>query len=470
MLNFKELSTDGNDFELLIRELLFEKGFDVYWSGKGPDGGRDLLCIETLDSTIAPNQRTWLVQCKHTAHSGKAVGTGDLDDIIDSCAHHNVDGYLLVCSTYPSSTVVDRLNGITDNKNHKITATYWDSVKIERMLNTPKTWTVAQQFFPISANERGWKIYATETQNHWIVTFEGYYFHLKNRISPYAEINLDIIAEKLEFIGKVKLLSNHYLRIRAVYYDDKNTNYHWYIDYLYPTGEDPIATGSSIEDFLYNSNIFHDGLGHYIDVYCYQFLPTSDYFDKDHYDYYTPYLYEFQSGQSRPKQYFIKNAAGKDVYITDEEMDESFHTKKFEELVVVFKKLDFINIIRSINSNLEYLETFSSGVEWDQIVDHFGIEVDSFYSASILFDCEDFRELEMLLKRIPMSLDNFFRVNKRYIFPPGGEFDNDCSYELQLCIHPLKVKDKTSGRKLFNLYFEEVIKGINSYLNENKEN
>ena len=33
MLDFKELSKDGKEFELLIRELLFSQGFKVYWSG-----------------------------------------------------------------------------------------------------------------------------------------------------------------------------------------------------------------------------------------------------------------------------------------------------------------------------------------------------------------------------------------------------------------------------------------------------
>lgn len=42
MIDFKELDKDGNDFELLIRELLYNKGLEVYWSGKGIDGGKDL--------------------------------------------------------------------------------------------------------------------------------------------------------------------------------------------------------------------------------------------------------------------------------------------------------------------------------------------------------------------------------------------------------------------------------------------
>ena len=53
MLDFKEIDQDGTDFELLIRELLIVLGYRVYWSGRGADGGKDLLCIESRDSFFA---------------------------------------------------------------------------------------------------------------------------------------------------------------------------------------------------------------------------------------------------------------------------------------------------------------------------------------------------------------------------------------------------------------------------------
>lgn len=74
MINFKELSSSGDEFELLVRELLYNKGLEVYWSGKGPDGGKDLLCIERNNSCFKTSTKKWLVQCKHNANSGKAVG------------------------------------------------------------------------------------------------------------------------------------------------------------------------------------------------------------------------------------------------------------------------------------------------------------------------------------------------------------------------------------------------------------
>jgi len=109
MLDFTELSDDGQEFEQLIRELLFSLGFKVFWSGRGPDGGRDLLCLEERESIFHKDVRRWLVQCKHKARSQSSVGINDLDDIVDSCTQHDCEGYLLVTSTQPSSAVVQRL-------------------------------------------------------------------------------------------------------------------------------------------------------------------------------------------------------------------------------------------------------------------------------------------------------------------------------------------------------------------------
>lgn len=186
MLDFKELDKDGKEFELLIRELLFSKGFKVYWSGVGPDGGRDLLCIEEHKSFFAPSQKKWLIQCKHNANGGGSVGIKDLDDIVDSCLQHDATGFMLACSTQPSSAVVARLESINNNPKNDITAIYWDYVFIEQALSSPALWRVAQRFFPISSEASSWKVYATENPNHWVVNFKGYYFHLANRIARQA--------------------------------------------------------------------------------------------------------------------------------------------------------------------------------------------------------------------------------------------------------------------------------------------
>jgi Restriction endonuclease len=106
MLDFTQLPKDGVDFERLIREMLLAMGYRAYWSGKGPDGGRDLLCVEERESIFRPDSRTWLIECKHFARAGRSVGVDDLGDILTKCAQHSADAYLLACSTQPSSSVV----------------------------------------------------------------------------------------------------------------------------------------------------------------------------------------------------------------------------------------------------------------------------------------------------------------------------------------------------------------------------
>jgi hypothetical protein len=78
MINFKELPDDGVAFEQLIRELLIREEFEVRWTGVGPDGGRDLIFTERTLGPMAGFERTWLVSCKHNAHSEKSVGINDL--------------------------------------------------------------------------------------------------------------------------------------------------------------------------------------------------------------------------------------------------------------------------------------------------------------------------------------------------------------------------------------------------------
>lgn len=52
MIDFTELPTDGIKFEKLVRELLIRSGFEVHWTGVGPDGGRDLVVIEQAQGAL----------------------------------------------------------------------------------------------------------------------------------------------------------------------------------------------------------------------------------------------------------------------------------------------------------------------------------------------------------------------------------------------------------------------------------
>lgn len=295
MLDFTELSADGQEFEQLIRELLFSLGYKIFWSGKGPDGGRDLLCLEELDSIFMPSTRKWLIQCKHKAVSGNSVGINDLDDIIDSCMQHDCDGYLLVTSTQPSSSVVSRLEQVTSNERNALVATYWDAVEIERKLNTAQQWYIAQRFFPNSASE--WQIYASERPNHWTANYKGYYFHITNRIGSNCQFYLDEVERKIGELEEFadSLVDKHFFRLRSVYFDDKHGTFSWYIDYMHP--HDQKAAGKP-EEF---ESWFEEEWNHHHDFEVRSYLEYSDHYDPDHYDYYDQNMGQFILGLPRKK-------------------------------------------------------------------------------------------------------------------------------------------------------------------------
>lgn len=462
MLDFKELPKDGNDFELLIRELLFKMGYRVYWSGKGPDGGKDLICIEEFDSNIMPSERKWLIQCKHTAHSEKAVGIGDLDDIIDSCVQHDATAYLLVCSTYPSSTVVNRLEGIT--KSSKFEATYWDSVTLERMLKTPQTWPIAQRFFPISANSENWQVYATESPNHWLVNYKGYYFHISNRIQSFAEMHLDSLRDRISDIENISLPEKHQLRLRAVYYDDKNGNYQWYIDYLYPMNENPYITNYFIKRILGNGHVLDDGQIHYFDVRSYQYSIYSDHYDPDHSDYYTPFLTDFLTGNERSVQYTMRLPGDKKLLISKEDEDNLFRNQKFDELVAAFNEFEFIKVLGAVNSSIEDIDKFHNLFNWNEILESLNIDYDLFFSAKITFNCTKFESLISLLKTLPNNIETHFKLSKRYIITLEENQPCDESiYDLVFSLHPVTIKNKVMARKRFNKYFNDILNKLKSF-------
>ena len=147
MFDFKELPKDGTAFELLVRELLYRRGLEVYWTGKGPDGGKDIVCIERVAGNFNTFEKRWVVQCKHNAHSGKAVSSDDVPSIVENCLANDATGYLLACSTYVSSGLSESLHGIHGNGKSNISTAVWDGTKIEMELLKPQNWDIAVTFF-----------------------------------------------------------------------------------------------------------------------------------------------------------------------------------------------------------------------------------------------------------------------------------------------------------------------------------
>lgn len=307
MLDFTELPADGVRFEQLIREILIRSSFEVHWTGTGPDGGRDLVAIERALGPLAQFERRWLVSCKHYANSGRSVGLDDVTDISDACAAVDASGFLLACSTQPSSTVVRRLEEIELNRG--IVTRYWDSIELEKRLDSPSTFPLINIFLPKGSAAMPWKIYNTTRPSFWAANYKDYFLYLGSRTSNlFPQLgDVENIVARIESIKlpKGENWNKHYVRPRGVYFDDKNEQYSVFADYLYPEGKQKkTLTPKQINAVLKDGEgLYSDGQSMwYLTRWDIRYVATnqiSDRFHLDHKDYYEPYIDNFRIGHSR---------------------------------------------------------------------------------------------------------------------------------------------------------------------------
>jgi hypothetical protein len=206
------------------------------------------------------------------------------------------EGYLLVCSTYPSSKVVERLEGISRSQTGLI-ASYWDAVALERLVSTPTAYPLAQRFFPKSASR--WQIFATDLPNRWVANYDGFYFHLSNRIGS-EPLHLTSVEGRVRELRAITLPRGHSLRLRAVYRDDKNGCYTWFVDYMLPTTDQPGISQADLLDTMQNEYPWEDGQVYFFDFRLVRYSASSDHHDLDHYDYYLPFMSHYYWGSERP--------------------------------------------------------------------------------------------------------------------------------------------------------------------------
>lgn len=463
MLDFKELSQNGDDFELLVRELLYNKGLEVYWSGKGPDGGKDLLCIETYKSNFKSITKRWLIQCKHNAHSGKSVGTSELGSIENSCLQHNADGYLLVCSTYPSSSVVSTLDGIEHNS--KLTTSFWDYRTLERQLLVPENWSLVNMFFPKSAQNLQWQISKIDTY-FWHANYKGNIFYFSLRIGTNCDHYLKYIADRIEELHQLHMLNEHYLRIRAVYFDDKYTNFTLYLDYLVPSGttQEEFNPPAEVIDFCHERII--DGVYYNIDLAIYEYNGYSDNFDLDHQSYYSYYLSDFKTGCLRHKTGNLYSVFRDNPFCYTEKITND----AFNNLSDIFCKLPFIRVLKITNAQIEKISYFTDNFSWIDTIQSTGFNLDNFFDTEIRFECDSFKDLCDLLSTFPQSVNQHFSLVQDHIFLPdtGYDSDEDTIFTLHIKVHPAIAISKLQFRKYLNQYMSEIKDAVSSYI-ENLE-
>jgi uncharacterized protein CbrC (UPF0167 family) len=405
-MDFSELPVDGQAFEQLVRELLFSLGLHVQWSGRGADGGRDLICRETLTGVFTPQSKTWLVQCKHKAHGGGSVGVNDLDQIVDSCQQHGASGYLLVCSTQPSSAVINRIEAITSSNANNIEALYWDAVTLERLLSTSGQWAIAQRFMPKSCGN--WKLYATEAPNDFIAHYNGYVFHLSNRIGSRADHHLPSIANRIAEMEAIKMPKWHSLRPRCVWHNDKGCDYMWYIDYMHPHNEKPVWSVIELKKVLLDGWALEDGQILNWDIKIVQYMRHSDHYDKDHYDYYTKYIPNFLTGKNRKEIDLAEYYATKQDVETLEAKAEENRNLMFHQLCVSFNRYPFLKLIRAINSNPHLIKKMERRLNWSSIFNFMSESIDHLFSAEFVFRVYDDSLFHQLVAALPQGEGGFF--------------------------------------------------------------
>jgi hypothetical protein len=172
------------------------------------------MVVEKLSGRLADSTRTWLVQCKHYAHSGKTVGRNDIASLIDDCKQAGATGYLLACSTMPSAGLVTKLAELSAQPQNDLVARSWDHVEIER--------------------------------RRWTANYGASFVILACRVGgePPSLQDCSLVIDSLFGIIKKRedreWWDQEDVRPRLIYWDDKHGQLRVYADYLVPDADEPL--------------------------------------------------------------------------------------------------------------------------------------------------------------------------------------------------------------------------------------
>ncbi len=289
-IDFTELGRDGKSLEQLVREMLLILDLRPRWSGCGADQGRDILVGEPLSGPLSPTgaERSWLVQCKHYAHSNRSVGRKDVGAFDADCRQAGATAYLLVCSTQPSSGLVTKLREISQHPENRLFTHFWDSVDLEKKLFEPRFFALGHLFFPKSFSSRPWKLWNRGAPNIWSAHYRTYFVHLSSRIAG-QHPNLVECERIFRRVEGVRLRGKEWFRPRAIRFDDYNGAYEVCCDYLVPTGGRPKVAPNELHRLLgYEIDGPTAGTSYPLSWHIkVAYVDTdSDHFNIDHPDYY----------------------------------------------------------------------------------------------------------------------------------------------------------------------------------------
>jgi hypothetical protein len=209
-------------------------------------------------------------------------------------------------------------------------------------------------FMPQSSEKQGWRINNIDAY-FWYASYKSNVFYIATRIGTNCEYYLKDISDRINEIQNIKLPKGHIIRLRAVYFDDKYTNYRLYRDYLIPKtdSDDIYYIKDDVEEVCIERII--DGIYYEIDLMSYKYIASSDNFDKDHQSYYSYFISNFKCGYSREGQRKYVLAKKEDFFgYTDNLINENF-----DKLILALKKVNFIKLLKCTNSRIEFIDQFS---------------------------------------------------------------------------------------------------------------
>lgn len=157
-LNFREIpqanlaTGEQDEFELFARDFFAYSGYIIISEpDRGQDGGKDILIQESRIGIGGETKLTWLVSCKHFAHSnkGKAVGVDDEINISDRIKSHGCDGFIGFYSTIASSGLTQKLQGLAKDAQKEFQIFHRGNIE-ELLFKTPEGLKIARRYFPQS--------------------------------------------------------------------------------------------------------------------------------------------------------------------------------------------------------------------------------------------------------------------------------------------------------------------------------
>lgn len=141
-------SGEQDRFELFARDFFVEVlKFNVLSApNRGADGGKDLLLEEHQTGPLSETNITWLVSCKHKAHSGNSVTPTEEENISDRLQQFKAQGFIGFYSTLPSGG----LNTKLDSFRSKCLVEVFDKERIEKSILDSKSYELFRRYFPVS--------------------------------------------------------------------------------------------------------------------------------------------------------------------------------------------------------------------------------------------------------------------------------------------------------------------------------